>query len=540
MATMEQMAAALTEMNNRLQAQETELQGMRAAAATGRPTNGPRPGRLVIDSRQLSKPEVFKGDGWREWSTVFRSYAAVANAALAPLLRRAEQQTDDMLVANAALAADEAQASWELHHLLINITRGPPLTLVVNAGEQEGLRAWAALVQRYEPRLRSRQAGQLMELLKFHFTGDVLAQLSEFEKEINLYCANTSENFSDRLRCGIVIANLPSGPVRDHMLLHVERLGDWASFRVELEQISRVQQFGMFQSTAPMDVGQVDVDAVARGKGGKGKGKQSGAETRKCYKCGKTGHLAAKCYQGDQQQAGGGKGGAGAGGKGGKGDRQQSSGETRKCYKCGRTGHLATNCRSVSEVAEENQAAQSAWTAAEPEQELHFDGLFITQVKEVLLGGAASVGGGAETVTFGVDSGAECTVVRREVGEGYPVRPRAGPERKLRNASGGLIAEYGDKHLAVKGTSSAAPPIQVVRATTAAVSKNLLAVADLVDAGHRVVFSKDVCVIKHETTGRELQMRRRGRAFEVDFAVVPYEMAKNELGKRRSGNGRGQ
>ena len=90
-----------------------------------------------------------------------------------------------------------------------------------------------------------------------------------FEKEINLYCANTSENFSDRLRCGIVIANLPSGPVRDHMLLHVERLGDWASFRVELEQISRVQQFGMFQSTAPMDVGQVDVDAVARGKGGK-------------------------------------------------------------------------------------------------------------------------------------------------------------------------------------------------------------------------------------------------------------------------------
>ena len=55
-----------------------------------------------------------------------------------------------------------------------------------------------------------------------------------------------------------------------------------------------------------------------------------------------------------------------------------------------------------------------------------------------------------------------------------------------------------------------------------------------------MVFSRDVCVIRHETTGQELKMRRRGRAFEVDFAVMPYETVKNKLEGRRPGNGQGR
>ena len=106
-----------------------------------------------------------------------------------------------------------------------------------------------------------------MELLKFPFHGDVLAQLCEFERAINDYCVTTAETFSDRLRCGVVTTNLPPGPLRDHVVMHVERLATWANFRQELEQIARVQQLGLYGS-GPMDLGGVadeNVDAVEGG-----------------------------------------------------------------------------------------------------------------------------------------------------------------------------------------------------------------------------------------------------------------------------------
>ena len=36
---------------------------------------------------------------------------------------------------------------------------------------------WQLLEERYDPRLRSRAAGQLLELLHFDFTGDALAEI---------------------------------------------------------------------------------------------------------------------------------------------------------------------------------------------------------------------------------------------------------------------------------------------------------------------------------------------------------------------------
>ena len=57
----------------------------------------------------------------------------------------------------------------------------------MNAGSAEGLRAWQLLVERHDPHFRSRTAGQLLCLLQFDFSGDVLAKLEAYERDLALY-----------------------------------------------------------------------------------------------------------------------------------------------------------------------------------------------------------------------------------------------------------------------------------------------------------------------------------------------------------------
>ena len=94
------------------------------------------------------------------------------------------------------------QASSDLYHLLLRGTSGPALDRVANAGSAEGLRAWQLLVERYDPHIRSRTAGQLLSSLQFDFSGDILAKLEAYERDLALYEQASGEKISDGLRVG--------------------------------------------------------------------------------------------------------------------------------------------------------------------------------------------------------------------------------------------------------------------------------------------------------------------------------------------------
>ena len=239
--------------------------------------------KIGVDTRNLGRLSQFYGthSAWRDWSVVFRSYAA--------LVLKVEMQRVERLPTaenNAGLIDDEqVQASTDLYHLLLNSTSGPALDRVVNAGSAEGLRAWQLLVEKYDPHNRSRTAGPLLSLLQYDFSGDMLAKLEAYERDLALYEKASGEKTSDGLRVGIVLTRVTDTELATHLLLNSERFQTWALFRRELVDVSRARAAasGAYQmrrgandsNTAPMEI-----DALQQ------------HSDKKCHTCGRVGHLA--------------------------------------------------------------------------------------------------------------------------------------------------------------------------------------------------------------------------------------------------------
>ena len=71
-----------------------------------------------------------------------------------------------------------------------------------------------------------------------------------------------------------------------------------------------------------------------------------------------------------------------------------------------------------------------------------------------------------------------------------------------------------------------------MKTVVADVTKNLLSVAQLVDAGHEVIFSPKKSVIRHLRTGREKQIERMNGVYEVLYQMEPYARAMRPGGLR--------
>ena len=87
------------------------------------------------------------------------------------------------------------------------------MDVVANAGEREGIEAWRMLVRKYDPRIRSRWAGQLLEIMAWNFDGDVVGRIEAFEREITQYEFTSKETITGHIKCGIVLRQMEDGPL---------------------------------------------------------------------------------------------------------------------------------------------------------------------------------------------------------------------------------------------------------------------------------------------------------------------------------------
>ena len=260
------MAATAEAVLARLEALETEAGVMKAelaaalkdareareetarvsAEATERGKGGGGKGKEMrpVDHRVLQKIELFEGHEatWKDWPIVFKAAATAAMPLMGDLFARAETSGATPLM-NCDLklnSLDEEFASQQLHYLLILICRSTALDIVVNSGSSEGAEAWRKLHNQFGSIDDAGYTGQLVQLLSFDFTGDIQQRLESFEREITRY-QKSGEKLSDATRIGVVLKNLPGGPLRDHLILNARGLKKWLDFRAEVTSIRRTQ-----------------------------------------------------------------------------------------------------------------------------------------------------------------------------------------------------------------------------------------------------------------------------------------------------------
>eukprot|EP00971_Amphidinium_carterae_P074239 1467091-Amphidinium_carterae.2 len=452
----------------------------------------------------------------------------------------AAAQTDDP-VDNVGLSVDQRQASTQLYYILVMLCKEGPLTRIINAGPGEGLVAWRALARHYEPQSSARQAALLLDLLSFSFEGDLEARVAQFERDIARYEKSVKPGqpnrvLADDVKIGILMRQLPESTIKQHLLLNIDRFDTYVKVQEEITAVIRAQKSAASSST-PMDLGAFQAKgSLGKGMGRGGKGGQNPTQDIVCSMCGKRGHLKRDCWHNNDKGNKGkgkskdknGKGGGGKG-KGQRGSQDRSGGKDMskiKCWKCGQKGHLAKDYKKpIGSVQEGGQQGQASTGSVE--------GLYLAAVCSPCAP-IAAVASSSTMVKLGIDSGAAVTVVPPHVAGKTPLTQDQKSGSVYESATGQKIVNKGQVTLLCRHQGS----LRGLRARCVAVKKPLVAVVDMLDAGHKVVFDRDdngkdqSCAI-HKSTGEITPFEHRNRVWELSVQTIPHGEYDKTIGAMR-------
>ena len=518
------------DLNKRLVAKEQQV-----AAATSVTENRGAPSTASV---QKWAPDHLSGRhaDWPDWCLKFRSYMG---AMLQGQLGRWLDHVDSARDASALVSVlgEEARTSASLlHSALVATCQNAALTVVKRAGPSEGLEAWRNLLRKYEPRTKQTKVVRLLSVLSFSFKcHDIVDALERFEEECGEYEKEAGKTIDDDIKIGTTIRGIDDGPLREHLLLHSERCTNFADFRAEVETIARARA-NASGGASPMDIGAFSSQA----QGAKFEGN--------CRNCGKPGHKAKDCYGpgGGAAKPGGRPGGkTGAKGSGKKGHQGNSGGgksgasSDRKCFQCGMTNHVAKDCRASDEKKKKWKASQQGGKNFRELAE--DDSAWPGQARDLPSGGDmgqfdlcqlcgqdfCEVSESDRTdetdreIIFAVDSAACRSVVNKKhrALRGYRTWKDKFYGQTYGTAKAGL-ARIHDEGLRVAQTKSSGmdPPMRL-NTRQADVRKPLMAVCDMVDHNHSVLFDSSGSYAINKKTGRKTTFTRTARGWDLRLVL---------------------
>ena len=125
----------------------------------------------------------------------------------------------------------------------------------------------------------------------------------------------------------------------------------------------------------------------------------------------------------------------------------------------------------------------------------------------------------AEDMWITIDSGASENVISEKMAPQFKVKPSQGSREGVRyvTANGETMANRGEKDVKVL-TSEGHRCLLKMQVTD--VKKPLMSVAQICDASHRVVFTKEGGSIEHEVTGQTTQFNRVDNVYRLKVGIA--------------------
>ena len=249
---------------------------------------------------------------YADWSFKLRSYLGAVDQRYQQELTTTETSSTPRL--GATLGSEESALSTQMYHILVMTTAGAALDKCHNAGVNEGFEAWRLFVMEWEPELRTRYVGLLMNVLGYRFRDDIPTKLAAFERTVH-DCENQSTKTVDDIKIRVTMLGMEDMRVKEHLICNSVRITIWNQMPEEILEITRTQQY-IDSQPMPMQLGAnpkskgLGKDSKGKGKGkgkdvkGKGKGmdaknesskKAKSDDQRKCFYCNKSGHVKAEC-----------------------------------------------------------------------------------------------------------------------------------------------------------------------------------------------------------------------------------------------------
>ena len=234
---------------------------------------------------------------------MLRAYAGALSPELLNEMVRSEGV--EVIIDNSTLSALERSRSTQLFYILAMLCRGRSQDKLANVGTGLGYELWRQLCLEYEPKVRVRQAGLLVQTFTYNFgQDDIISSLELWERLVKSYETALGQPFGSNVKARIVVSRIKVQMIAQHLLLNQARLDTYEKVRAEVIDLKRIQRH--------MGVAPMQVDALTKGPGGKGGDK-------KCKICNKKKHEAKDCWYKTAAKGLGGGRGKGKGKDGGKG-----------------------------------------------------------------------------------------------------------------------------------------------------------------------------------------------------------------------------